>query len=209
MVTRFRSCLGANGMRVATDGRRHLRSGMRTPFTRPPRNRSWRPPSQRVGLHARDTEEATEVPEASGSIEDEGRQRPRRLSTVRRSEKRAVKRDSPQPRLRRTAPSPKTPASRVLGRAGQHAKRTFAWSSTEPRGSGTRATSSAAERRRAKHGSCAGKRRGTGARVGTVSECRSRSDASTVATPGRANSAASDTRDLARGSHWGQTGRQR
>jgi len=43
----------------------------------------------------------------------------------------------------------------------------------------------------------AGKRRRTSARVGTVSECRSRSDASPVATPAGATKRTSDTRDLA------------
>jgi len=47
-------------------------------------------------------------------------------------------------------------------------------------------------------GHCAGKRRSTSARVGTVSECRSRSDASPVATPVGATKRTSDTRDLAR-----------
>jgi len=42
-----------------------------------------------------------------------------------------VKRDSPQSRLRLTAPSPRVPAPRVFGRAVEHAKQTFVWSSTE------------------------------------------------------------------------------
>jgi len=37
-------------VRVATADGRHPGSGMRTPFTRPPRNRSWRPSSQSMGL---------------------------------------------------------------------------------------------------------------------------------------------------------------
>jgi len=55
-----------------------------------------------------------------------------------------------------------------------------------------------AERHRSGFGRCAGKRRSTSARVGTVSECRSRSDASPVATPVGATKRTSDTRDLAR-----------
>jgi len=70
----------------------------------------------------------------------EGRERPRMRATGRRSGKRAVKRGSPRSRLQRAAPSLPLPASRVSGRAKQHAKKTFAWSGTEPRGSGTRAT---------------------------------------------------------------------
>jgi len=45
----FRSCFGASGMRAATVGGRHPGSEKRTPFTRRPRNRSWRPPSHSVG----------------------------------------------------------------------------------------------------------------------------------------------------------------
>jgi len=166
MATRFRSCLGANGMRVATDGGRHPRSGMRTPFTRPPRNRSRRPPSHRVEPHAHELGGGDRG--ARGEryrFEDEGRQRPRPRTTGRRSGKRAVKRGSPQPRLRRTAPSPKTPASRVSGPAEQHAKKTFAWSSTKPQGSGTRATLARGRKASREQSRCAGKRRSTGARV--------------------------------------------
>jgi len=110
-----------------------------------------------------------------------------------------VKRDSPQSRLHRAAPSLPVPAPLVFGRAEQHAKKTFAWTSTEPQGSGTRATLERAPKGFARgHGRCAGKRRSTSARVGTVSECRSRSDASPVATPVGATKRTSDTRDLAR-----------
>jgi len=86
--------------------------------------------------------------------------------------------------------------SHVFGRVAQRAKETFARTSTEPRGSGTRV---ALERRRkVSQGSHrAGKRRRTSARVGTVSECRSRSDASPVATPAGATKRTSDTRGLA------------
>jgi len=72
-VTWFRFHLGANGMRVAAADGRHPGSGMRTPFTRPPRNRSWRPPGHRVGFAPRkgaptltSPEEATGVSEANG-----------------------------------------------------------------------------------------------------------------------------------------------
>jgi len=68
----FRSCFGAGGMRVASVGGRHPGLAKRTPFTRSPRNRSWRPPSKRLGFeekrtHAHGTEEATGVSEAVGS----------------------------------------------------------------------------------------------------------------------------------------------
>jgi len=70
-AARFRSCFGANGMRVASVGGRHSGSAKRTPFTRPPRNRSWRPPSKRLEFEekrsqAHGTEEATGVSEAVG-----------------------------------------------------------------------------------------------------------------------------------------------
>jgi len=52
-------------------------------------------------------------------------------------------------------------------------------------------------RKASQGGHRAGKRRRTSARVGTVSECRSRSDASPVATPAGATKRTSDTRDLA------------
>jgi len=71
-AARFRSCFGAGGMRVASVGGRHPGLAKRTPFTRPPRNRSWRPPSKRLGFEekrtqAHGTEEATGVSEAVGS----------------------------------------------------------------------------------------------------------------------------------------------
>jgi hypothetical protein len=70
-AARFRSCFGAGGMRAASVGGRHPGSVKRTPFTRPPRNRSWRPPSRCVSLEekrarATGTEEATGVSEAVG-----------------------------------------------------------------------------------------------------------------------------------------------
>jgi len=45
-----RPCFGAGGLHEVATERRHLGSGKRTPFTRPPRNRSWRPPSDGVCL---------------------------------------------------------------------------------------------------------------------------------------------------------------
>jgi len=71
-AARFRSCFGTGGMRVASVGGRHPGSAKRTPFTRPPRNRSWRPPSKRLELEekriqAHGTEEATGVSEAVGN----------------------------------------------------------------------------------------------------------------------------------------------
>jgi len=87
------------------------------------------------------TKEATGVSEASGN----GSVAVEENATVfgssgRRSGKRAVKRDSPQSRLHRVAPSLPVPTSRVSGHAKWRAKKTFARMGTEPQGSGTRAT---------------------------------------------------------------------
>jgi len=94
-----------------------------------------------------------------------------------------VKRDSPRPRSHRAAPSFPVPASHVFGRAGRRAKRDVR---VDEHGASRLRDESAPshDRRKASpDGRCAGKRRSTSARVGTVSECRSRSDASPVATP--------------------------
>jgi len=79
----FRSRFGVSGMRAAIAGGRHPGLEKRTPFTRPPRNRSWRPPGRDVALEEKRargsrTEEATGVSEAVGvSISHGGRQRHR------------------------------------------------------------------------------------------------------------------------------------
>jgi hypothetical protein len=94
-----------------------------------------------------------------------------------------VKCDSPRPRSHRAAPSFPVPASRVFGRAGRRAKRDVR---VDEHGASRLRDESAPshDRRKASpEGRCAGKQRSTSARVGTVSECRSRSDASPVATP--------------------------
>jgi len=58
-AARFRSCFGASGMRVASVGGRHPGSAKRTPFTRPPRNRSWRPPSRHLDSKKSETRRTT------------------------------------------------------------------------------------------------------------------------------------------------------
>jgi len=116
--------------RAATGGRRP-RSAKRTPFTRPPLNRSWRPPDQRLvpdetRAQASEKEEATGTSEAVGfralSEEDNAS---RRAPPGRRSENRVVKRGSPQPRSYRAAPSLPVDTSRVFGRARWARKETF------------------------------------------------------------------------------------
>jgi hypothetical protein len=143
--TRLRSCFGAGGVRVAAADGRRSGSGMRTPFTRPPRNRSWRPSSHRVSCRkssprsrARRRRQERQRRTVLGTRGGRKR-RPVNCWSGRRSEKRAVKRASPQSRLHRAAPSLPVPVSRVFGRARQYAKKTFVWMGTEPQGSGTRA----------------------------------------------------------------------
>jgi len=127
-VAWFRSCFGSGGMRVATTGGRHPGSVKRTPFTRPPRNRSWRPPSQCVAFEEKRAR-ATERRRRQGcqrrsvfrSYAAEENALARR-SSGRRSEDRAVKRDSPRPRLHRAAPSLPLPAAPVFGRVERRAE---------------------------------------------------------------------------------------
>jgi len=142
---RFRSCFGTGEVRAATADGRHPGSGMRTPFTRPPRNRSWRPSSQDMGLAPKGG------PRRRARRRRQGRQR-RSVSFTRGGRKRRPARRyrAPKWEARREArfspvssasggPSLPVPAPRVFGRAGERAKKTLARMSTEPRGSGTRA----------------------------------------------------------------------
>jgi hypothetical protein len=69
-ATRVRSGFGSGGLCAAAIDGRHPGSEKRTPFTRPPRNRSWRPLDQRSMLdemRARTSgkEEATGMPETT------------------------------------------------------------------------------------------------------------------------------------------------
>jgi len=189
-------------MRVATDDERHSGPGMRTPFTRLPRNRPWRPPSYSLGSAAPKRVVPTRwawrrrqgCQRRSESTHARGKKTPSDASG--RAPKWEARREARFSPVSFAAGGPEPPV--VCSRASsdgreQHAKKTFAWSGTEPRGSGTRAT--VAQRRKASREQtgkresvsrgrrCAGKRRSTSARVGTVSECRSRSDAPPVATP--------------------------
>jgi len=191
-ATRFRSCFGAGGARVATADGRLPGSGMRTPFTRPPRNRSWRPSSQSVGL----AQKAARAHEPGGG--DRGVRGERypsrgteenavaRRRSGRRSGKRAVKRGSPQSHLASGGPEPPGAWLRASsdGRSSTPEK-TLEWMGTEPQGSGTRAVLGRAPKGLAREMVAAlGNDGSTSARVGTVSECRSRSDASWSRRPG-------------------------
>jgi hypothetical protein len=96
-VAQLRSCSGTGGVCAASVGGRHPGSEMRTPFTRPPRNRSWRPSRPRAERknpsRTNGTEEATRVPAAIGvSISHGGRKR-RRVRIV-RSPKRESRREA-------------------------------------------------------------------------------------------------------------------
>jgi len=81
-----RSFLRGGERREAAAGGRHLGSGKRAPFTRPPRNRSRRPPNPCVEIansdHASGAEDATGVPEASVRFARDGVRR-HRAGTVR------------------------------------------------------------------------------------------------------------------------------
>jgi len=123
-----------------SDGR-HLGSGKRTPFTRPPRNRSWRPPSHGVGLAKSgpaptSEEEATGVSETIVTVSHEGRERPR-VTLVRSSKwgSRCEPRFSPVS-FASGGPSCPVPVPQVSGRAKrQREKWTFRVNEHEPRGS--------------------------------------------------------------------------
>jgi hypothetical protein len=98
---------------------------MRSLFTGRARNRSWRPSWPSVGfaksVHASITEEATGASEVNGQLGALGGRKRHRMCRPagRRSGKRAVKRESPQSRLHRAAPSFPVPGSRVFGRASR------------------------------------------------------------------------------------------
>jgi hypothetical protein len=182
---------GAGGLHGASSGGRHLGSGKRTPFTRPPRNRSWRPPSHGVepaksGPTPTSEEEATGVSETIATALHEGRQRPR-VTLVRSSKwgSRCEPRFSPAS-FASGGPSCPVPAPQVSGRAKREREKwTFRVNEHEPRGS-VRVRS---PRGRPKGTPAwtkdrnAGKRRSSGCSSWIVSECRSRSDAPWSATP--------------------------
>jgi hypothetical protein len=127
-------------VRVAHDGR-HLGSGKRTPFTRPPRNRSRRPTSARVepataGPRPRNSAEATGVSEIALKRRRGKKMPPCAQLRGRRSGRRVVNRDAPQPRSHRLAPSHSVPSSaRLRTSGGRSAKKTFRVNEHEPRGS--------------------------------------------------------------------------
>jgi len=121
-VTRARSGFGSCALRVAAAGGRHPGSAKRTPFTRPPRNRSWRPPDRaRLSLkrEARRREGGGDRDAIGGwtrtCVEEENASL--RAPASHRSGSHAVKRGSPRPRLRQAAPSFLAHAARVFGRA--------------------------------------------------------------------------------------------
>jgi hypothetical protein len=121
---------GAGGLHEVATERRHLGSEKRTPFTRPPRNRSWRPPSHGMEPLAR----ASPRPGRGGGdrgarggwwVALGGRQRHRvAIARSHRSGNRAVKRGSPQSRSHRAAPSFPVLSPRVFGRGERGAKGT-------------------------------------------------------------------------------------
>jgi len=130
-------------------------------------------------------EEATRESEANVSFTRDGRKR-RHASSVRapKWEARREARFSPVSSSHRKAPSRPVPSSDAFGRSKERVEETPLWTGTEPRGSGTWATVG-----RGPQGfrmAPSPRWEATRARVlewETVSECRSRLDASSVATP--------------------------
>jgi hypothetical protein len=110
-----------------------------------------------------------------------------------------VNRDPPRPRLYRIGPElPGSSGSRVFGRASLGARReTLRVDEHEPQGS-VRVRSEERRRKALDIGRSAGRRRSTSARVGMVSECRSRSDASRSLRLPAPTRHAAETSDLAR-----------
>jgi len=191
-------------MCVASVGGRHPGSAMRTPFTRPPRNRSWRPssPCAGAGKSARTTARRRRqgCQRRQGFRFSHGGRKRHRVTIV-LAPKWGPRREARFSPASFASGGPELPGARFTclwtgGAARERDVRVDGhgaarlWDESNPR----------AIRRKASHGlgCCAGKRRSTSARVGTVSECRSRSDASPVATPAGATKRISDTRDLAR-----------
>lgn len=111
---------------------------------------------------------------------------------------RAVKRDSPQPRSHRAAPSFPVPSPRVFGRAERGAKEDFSRERARAERLGTRASPARAPKGLTRISPLRWETTEHGCSSWNVSECRSRSDASPVATPVGATKRTSDTRDLAR-----------
>lgn len=132
---------------------------------------------------------------------------PRVASSESRSEKRTVKRASPRSRLHRRAPSLPVRGDERLRTRGAVTRKTFAWRSTEPQGSGTRATARSAPTRFRKEArarrpiAALGTRRSTSARVERFRSAESRSDATfgrDACERPRHGGRPAETRDLAR-----------
>jgi hypothetical protein len=132
---------GAGGLHGASCDGRHLGSGKRTPFTGPPRNRSWRPPSHSVGL-AQAGPRSRARRRRQGCLRRSTRSRTgednalAQRSHGRRSEGRVVNRDPPQPRSHRVARATRCPLRKVSGsREAGARKKTFRVDEHEPQGS--------------------------------------------------------------------------
>jgi len=180
--------------RVPHDGR-HLGSEKRTPFTRPPRNRSWRPSCSRID-RARDSTSLSHEGgdrDVSGgslglSVDEKSRTQHR---TGHQSGGRAVKRELPWSHLHRAAPSLSVLALRLRTGDRHSARR---WVSEHEAKASEREHPRAESQGRARGTAAPGNDDVTGTRVTVVSECRSRSDASLVALPKGESNRARDTR---------------
>jgi len=204
-ATWVRPHLGAAGLHEVATERRHLGSEKRTPFTRPPRNRSWRPPGYGTG-NIRASEPAPTVRRRRQGCQRWLLERARWKTTPPRRDRTQSPKWEPR---RETRFSPVSFASggpslpvlfpRVFGRDERGAKETDV--------SRGRARTARSGRRRAPAGAerllgIQGPLRWESAKYGcsslNVSECRDRSDVPAIATPVGATKRTSDTRDLAR-----------
>jgi len=186
-------------LRVATGDGRYLGLVERSLFTRRARSQSWRPSELR----------AWEPPKSSAQGKRARRRRqryqrrtdrfaragkrPLRVgSSESRSEERTVKRAPPRSRCIGRPRAFRCAASNVLGRATLGTRKTFAWTSTEPQGSGSESSRKAA---------ALGTRRSTSARVERFRSAESRSDATfgrDACERPRPGGRHAETRDLAR-----------
>jgi len=189
------------------DGR-HLGSGKRTPFTRPPRNRSWRPSSQSMALataspcpRARRRRQGCQRRSLRSRTREDNAHAQRTLG--RRSEGRVVNRDSPRPRSHRVARATRClPRASSDGRSGS-AKEDVSRERARAARLG-RSVIPARGKPRTDHGSQRWETAKQGCSSWKGSECRSRSNASRPLRPWALPSAQGDERPSSNESHEAQ-----
>ena len=211
-TTWFRSCSGANGMRVVTAEGRHLGRGC-VRLSRGPRGTGlgglratgWDPPRRPPHPRARRRRQGCQ--RRTDSARRRGKRTP--PPALDRAPKWETRREARFPPVSFAAEGPEfSPACSNRLRTGGAARE-----------ADVRVVGHGAARLRDESrcplevlkglgrgiGGCAGRRRSTSARVGTVSECRSRPDAPPVATPADATQRPADTRDPGRRNRGGPT----